>query len=372
MEIIERYINELIENSTPEKPAWNMEKILSGDKPFWNYIDGCMILAVLGLYNFTGLQKYLNFADNFIDYYINPDGTIKTYSIEEYNLDNINEGKVLFDLYKYTGKEKYRQAIDLIYSQIEAHPRTKEGNFWHKKNYPDQVWLDGLYMAQPFYLKYEKEYNNRCNYHDIFNQFYNVEKYLKDPETGLYYHAYDESRNMFWCNKQTGCSGHFWLRAMGWFAMALVDILEILEDENESEDFLRIKNIYKNLIDSLLNYQDKSGMWFQVADLPERKGNYLETSGSAIIACSILKAVKREILGTEYREYGLKAFKGICERYLYEKDGRLNLGGICLVAGLGGRDGRDGSFEYYMSEPVVENEAKGVAPFLLAYIYTKI
>jgi unsaturated rhamnogalacturonyl hydrolase len=372
MELIERYINELIEQSTPQKPAWNMEKILSGDNPSWNYVDGCMIIAILEFYNFTDDKKYLDFADAFIDYYVSDDGTIKTYSLKDYNIDNINEGKVLFDLYKFTGKEKYRKAIDLIYKQLKTHPRTKDGNFWHKKNYPHQVWLDGLYMAQPFYLRYEKEYNSCRNYNDIFNQFYNVEKLLKDQKTGLYYHAYDESRSLFWCNKKTGCSGHFWLRALGWFTMALIDSLEILEDMRESEDYIHIKSIYTGLVDSLLKYQDKSGMWFQVVNLPERDGNYLETSGSSIIAYSILKAVKKGILDSKYWEYGIKAFNGICEKYLYEKNGKLNLGGICLIAGLGGDNDRDGSFEYYMSEPVVENEAKGVAPFLLAYIYSKL
>ncbi len=367
MEILDRYISQLLEKSTPQAPIWNIEKIRSGKPSKWNYIDGCMIKAILELYHITKEQKYLDFADNFIDYFVREDGSIASYSVEDYNIDNVNAGKTLFDLYKLTKKEKYRKAIDTIYSQVKNQPRTKMSNFWHKKIYPNQVWLDGLYMGQPFYMQYEVEYNNCQNCMDSYNQFINVYNVLRDKKTGLYYHGYDESREMYWADKETGLSKNFWLRALGWFAMALIDTIDVMPDNMENEKN-KLSEIYKELIDSMIKFQDKSGMWYQVVDKGNEPKNYLETSGSAIFAYAIMKSVRMGILDENYFQYGEKAFNGICEKYLSEKDGELQLGGICLVAGLGGDDRRDGSFEYYMSEPVVENEAKGIAPLILAYI----
>lgn len=366
MDMLKNYIEELIDKSTPERPIWNIEKILEGKPPTWNYIDGCMIKALLEMYAITKEEKYLNFADEFITYHVREDGSIKDYDIHELNIDNVNAGKVLFELYDITGKERYRKAIDTVYEQIKIQPRTKEGNFWHKKIYPNQVWLDGLYMGQPFYMEYETRFNNKEHYEDIFNQFCNVEKLMRDPKTGLYYHGYDSSREAKWCNKETGLSKNFWLRALGWFVMALIDTIDKM-DKSYTEMYNKLMQMFKDLIESLLKFQDESGMWYQVVDKGNREGNYLETSGSAIMAYAILKGVRMGFLPESYAAYGEKAFKGICDKYLYEKDGEMNLGGICLVAGLGRPDSRDGSYEYYISEPVVENEAKGVAPLLLAY-----
>ena len=367
--VIEQYIDELIERSTLDVPVWNIEKAKNGLKAGWNYIDGCMILALLETYNTTGEKKYLDFADTFIDHRVQEDGTIAGYSVEEYNIDNVNAGKTLFQLYDITGKEKYRKAIDLIYSQIKGQPRTEEGNFWHKKIYPNQVWLDGLYMGQPFYMEYETRFNDRKHYADIFSQFANVVKYMRDEETGLYYHGYDASKSIFWCYKETGLSNNFWLRAIGWYSMALLDTLSKTEPEGFEAEYENLKKVFKELIDSLLKYQDESGMWYQLPALLGKEPNYLETSGSAILAFSILRGVRLGFLPESYRAYGVKAFDGIRNKYMKTEDGRLHLGGICLVAGLGpaNNERRDGSFAYYMSEPVVEDDAKGVGPFLLAY-----
>lgn len=368
MQIIENYIDELLEKSTLDVPAWNIEKALQGKASGWNYIDGCMILAILETYRITNNEKYLKFADAYIDHRVNEDGTIKGYDVNELNIDNVNAGKTLFELYEITGKEKYRKAIDLIYSQLQIQPRTKEGNFWHKKIYPNQVWLDGMYMGQPFYMEYETKFNNKEHYNDIFNQFFLVIKNMRDEKTGLYYHAYDSSREMFWCDKTTGLSRHFWLRALGWYSMALLDTLNKCEpDESCQESYDKLKQAFVELIDSLIKYQDESGMWYQVVDMGGVGKNYLETSGSSILAFSILKGVRLGFLPKEYRAYGEKAFEGICNKYLVTEAGNMSLGGICLVAGLGGPDKRDGSFDYYMSEPVVKDDAKGVGPFLLAY-----
>lgn len=371
MPVFERYIDGLIEKSTVEVPVWNIEKAKAGGKGAgWNYIDGCMILAMLEIYRATGEQKYYDFADAFIDFRVNEDGTIKGYKPEDYNIDNVNAGKTLFALYEMNGKEKYRKAIDLIYGQVQNQPRTPEGNFWHKKIYPNQVWLDGLYMGQPFYMEYETKFNNRKNYSDIFAQFANVVKYMRDEETGLYYHGYDASREIFWCDKETGLSGNFWLRAIGWYSMALLDTLAKCEPGEEYQaEYENLKKVFVQLVDDMLKFQDESGMWYQLPALGGREPNYLETSGSAIMSYCLLKGVRLGFLAESYREPALKAFNGICDRYLKETDGELNLGGICLVAGLGPANDtrRDGTFEYYMSEPIVENDAKGVGPLLLAY-----
>lgn len=371
MEILDRYINELLEKSTPQAPIWNIEKIRSGKPSTWNYIDGCMIKAVLELYNITKEDKYLRFADDFIDYFVNEDGSIKSYDPKEYNIDNVNAGKTLFELYDLTGKEKYRRAIETIYSQVKTQPRTAAGNFWHKAIYPNQVWLDGMYMGQPFYMQYEVKYNNCENCMDSFNQFMNVYKIMRDPKTGLYYHGYDSSKSIFWADPETGLSKNFWLRALGWYAMALIDTIDIMPD-SMTEQKNTLAGIYKDLIDSMLKFQDKSGMWYQVVNLGDRPENYLEASGSAIFAYAIMKSTRIGILDESYYQYGKKAFDGICEKYISEKDGALQMDGICLVAGLGPADNtrRDGTFEYYMSEPVVQNDAKGVAPLVLAYIET--
>ena len=365
MDKIERYIEWLLANSTPDKPIWNIEKIRQGKKSGWNYIDGCMIKAVMEMYTITKDRKYFDFADGFVDAKVFDDGSIDGYDVSELNLDNINAGKTLFELYDITKKEKYLKAIKLIYSQIELMPRTKSGNFWHKNIYPNQVWLDGLYMCQPFYMEYERRFNDSKNVSDIFNQFKNVIKNMRDEKTGLYYHAFDESREMFWCDKTTGLSKNFWLRAIGWYSMALIDTYEKCRDMEEAS-FL--KDAYVDLMKSLVKFQSDEGMWYQVVDKGAYKENYLETSGSAILAYSILKGVRMGILDEGFTEVGKKAFYGICKKYLStDEDGNLHLSGICLVAGLGGKDMRDGSFEYYMSEPVVSDDAKGVGPFLLAY-----
>ncbi len=369
MDIIVKYIDELLEKSTPEAPMLNIEKIKQGLKSKWNYIDGCMIKAVLQMYAISKDEKYLKFADDFIDYRVFEDGTIDGYNVGEKNIDNVNAGKTLFELYDLTGKEKYRKAIDLVYSQIEIMPRCKSGNFWHKDIYPNQVWLDGMYMGQPFYLEYETRFNNRKNYDDIFSQFKFVIENMRNPLNGLYFHAMDTSREAFWCDKVTGLSQLSWLRAIGWYSMALLDSLEIVDNSDHKFDaeVKMLQDAFVDLINSMIKYQDESGMWYQIVNYGGMDKNYLETSGSSIMAYALFKGVRLGILPESYVEYAKKAIDGICDKYLKTKEGEMSLGGICLVAGLGGKDRRPGTYDYYMSEPIVEDDAKGVGPFLLAY-----
>ena len=366
--LLTEYVQYLMDNSDAERPMWNIEKVRSGKENKWNYIDGCMITALLRLHELTGEKKYLDFADSFVSYYVNEDGTIKTYDVFEYNLDNVRPACNLFALYDLTEKEKYRKAMDTVRSQLETMPRTKEGNFWHKKIYPNQVWLDGLYMAQPFYMEYEKRYCKRNGCLDSFKQFENVKRLMRDEETGLYYHGYDESREMYWADKTTGCSPNFWLRATGWYMAALVDTAEAMGEETYYE-YRTLQNTLKELADSILKYMDSdSKMFYQVINKGKEEGNYLETSGSALVAYALLKGVRLKFLPERFAKVAEDIFYGITDKYLSKnEEGLPRLGGICLVAGLGGAQHRDGSLEYYFGEPVVENDAKGTAPLLMAY-----
>ena len=370
-EKIESYIERLLEGSTPDKPLWNIEKIHLGKPPAWNYIDGCMITALLSAAEITGEKKYSDFAENFIDYYIGADGSIRGYSIEKFNLDDINEGRVLFDLYRTSGKEKYKSAVMLLREQLEKQPRTVTGSFWHKKIYPHQVWLDGIYMAQVFYVRFQKEFGNG-SIEDTMNQIRNVRKYMFDEDKKLLYHGLDCSKSIFWADRETGLSANFWLRAIGWFTVALADIIGYLENGEERDE---IGGIFRGVIDGIAQYADpETGMYWQVVDQGGREGNYLETSGSSMIAYAMMKGARLGVLDGKYSALGRKTFDGICEKYLtFNENGEINLGGICLVAGLGPETDRrrDGSYEYYISEPVVENDAKGVAPFVMCYTEVK-
>lgn len=367
--VIDRYIDRLMADTTPDKPIWNIENIKSGKKPGWNYIDGCMMTSLYSIYQQKKDRAYLDFIDGFVDYYVFADGSIRGYELETYNVDNINEGRILFDLYRETGKEKYRKAADLLYKQLLAQPRTGTGNFWHKKIYPNQVWLDGLYMAQVFYTRYETEFNDCKNYADIVKQFKSVYDNMYDKKKKLYYHGWDWSKKAFWADKETGLSKSFWLRSVGWYTVGLVDVIGYFAKNDELK--AELVAIFRDTIEGLEQYIDKDKhMFYQVVDQGGREGNYLETSGSAMIAYAMMKGARLGIIDSRFADVGEEVFNGICNQYLTETDGKLNLGGICLMAGLGPENNRrrDGTFEYYISEPVVENDAKGTGPFVMAYI----
>ena len=367
MNIIERYVERMMAESTPERPLWNIEKIKEGKVNGWNYIDGCMMIALLNLHRITGEERYYTFAEHFLDHYVFEDGSLRGFKEADYNLDNICEGRVLFDVYRLSGKEKYRKAIDTLYGQILRQPRTHEGNFWHKAIYPNQVWLDGLYMAQVFYARYTMEMESGAHIDDIRAQFQTVRARMYDAETGLYRHGYDASKTAFWADPETGCSKNPWLRSLGWFSAALIDVTAEIDDASFRADMTAIA---QELAKNLLPYIDSdANMLWQVPNQPGREGNYPETSGSAMVAYFYLKGARLGMLDASYAEVGARIFHAICKRYLSETDGKLNLGGICLVAGLGPENNRrrDGSYEYYISEPIVENDAKGLAPFLMCY-----
>ena len=368
MNIIERYVERMMAESAPDRPLWNIEKINAGKENGWNYIDGCMMIALLNMHRITGEARYYEFAERFLDHYVFEDGSLRGFSEEEYNLDSICEGRVLFDVYQLSGKEKYRKAIDTLYGQILRQPRTHEGNFWHKQIYPNQVWLDGLYMAQVFYTRYTTQMEDCRGYEDIRNQFRVVREKMYDPEMRLYRHGYDASGKAFWAD-ESGRSRYPWLRSLGWFSAALIDVTAEIAPGHDDfrNDMIAIAREHaQNLLDYI---DEETNMLYQVPNQIGREGNYPETSGSAMIAYFYLKGARLGMLDAKYAEVGAKIFLSICRRYLSETDGKLNLGGICLVAGLGPENNRrrDGSYEYYISEPIVQNDAKGLAPFLMCY-----
>ena len=341
LELVQQFVDQLMEDSTAKTPIWNLRK--SG----WDYVDGVVMLGFLSLYSTTKDPKYLNFSEYFEDYRVSDDGEILGYKKSDYNLDNINSAKALITIYELT--------------------KIKEGNFWHKKIYTSQVWLDGIYMALPFYMEYEVLYLKSKNINDIYNQFFNVQKIMKDDKTGLYYHGYDSSKEQSWADKETGLSQNFWLRSIGWLSMAIIDTLEKASDK-DSENWNKLKTMFVELCESMLKFQDESGMWWQVPNFPNKGENYLETSGSAMFSYSYLKGVRLGYLEDEkFKEAGKKAFNGICDKYLQIENGKISLGGTCSVAGLGGSQNRDGSFEYYLSEAIAINDAKGIGSLILAY-----
>ena len=370
-ENIEKYIDKLM-TSAPDMPLWNIESIKQGKKPAWNYIDGCMTTSLLEMYKTTGDKKYLDFVISFVSYYVHEDGSILGYEPTKYSTDDVCESRILFDLYHITGKEKYLKAIDLTFSQVKNHPRTKEGNFIHKAIYHDQIWLDGLFMMQPFYTRYQSEFGKK-DYSDIVKQFSNVRALMYDEKAGLYYHGYDSSRTLFWADKNTGLSKNFWLRSIGWFLVGLADVYSYIE-EDYVEDRIVIKDIFAQAVEGIMRYQDeKTKMFYQVPNFPGRDGNYIETSGSVMVSYALLKGARLGMLSSDYAQKGAEIFNGIVENKMSAENGDLNLKDICLVAGLGPENNtrRDGSYEYYISEPIVENDAKGVGSFIMAYTEMK-
>lgn len=366
MKEIKDYIDGLIDGSSPQNPQWNVESVRSKKAPYWNYIDGCMMTSLYSLYISSGEKKYFDFVKNYIDYFLDDEGNIKTYDKEKYNLDDINEGRVLFDLYGATGDEKYKKAIFNLYAQLKDQPRTKTGNFWHKKIYPDQIWLDGVYMAQPFYCRYLTAFS-KADYSDVVSQVKNVRRLMFDKNKGLYYHGIDCSKKAFWADKK-GLSSSFWLRSEGWFLVALADLSEYLHEKTAKKE---IDKIFIEAVRGIVGYVDKkTHMLYQVVDKGEKEGNYVETSGSLMVSYALMKGARLNVLPKDYGDLGKKIFKGVVKKQLTLSDeGEITLKGICLVAGLGPENNRrrDGSYEYYVSEPIVDNDAKGVAPLVMCY-----
>jgi unsaturated rhamnogalacturonyl hydrolase len=336
----------------------------------WHYIEAIILKSYLDSWEISGNEQDYRFVKDFIDgLYV--DGIIPQINLSYFSIDQIRMASVLCTLYRREGGVKYKKTMDDLYHQLkEKYPRTVSGNFWHKENYPDQVWLDGLYMGQPFYAEYIRDFEPVKDYSDMMRQFQNARKNIYDEKRKLYLHAVDESRKMFWCDPSTGLSPNVWSRAVGWLVMALIDVLDLLEKENVKREVL--SGLLKEAVDGMIPHQHGSGLWYQVADKEDTPDNYLETSGTAMMAYAVLKAVRLGYLSPDYKSFAVKAFEGIIKTYLTEKNGEMILGGICKSAGLGMHPElgvlRDGSFEYYAKgELIAENNGHGVAPFLMAY-----
>lgn len=332
----------------------------------WQYDAGLCLKGFEAVYKESGDKKYYDYIKAGMDYFVTDEGTIRTYDPQVRNIDHINNGKNLFYLYHETGEEKYKKAIELLASQFEIQPRTPSGTFWHKQIYPNQVWLDGLFMGEPFGAQYAKEFNHSEKFDDVVMQFVNAERLTYEPRCGLYAHACDESKEIFWADKHTGRSLNVWGRSVGWFCMALLDALDFIPENHSGRQTLI--DLFNKAIGNVVKYQDNDGVWYQVLD-NRRSDNYQESTCTCMFAYSLEKAIRLGYIDREeYMPYLKKAVDGILNVFIKETDdGKLYITQGCAVAGLGAADNprRDGTLDYYFSEPIRDNDFKGVGPFLI-------
>ena len=333
--------------------------------PKWDYVHGLVLHGFEELYKKNPDPRYASYVQGYLDALVENDGTIKTYELEKYNIDMIVAGRLLFNAYEKTKEEKYLKAMQLLRKQLTEHPRTQSGGFWHKKIYPNQMWLDGLYMGEPFYAEYTVTFENGKNLDDVAKQFEQIQLHATDPKTGLLYHGWDESKQMPWADKETGNSPNYWSRALGWYVMALVDALDYFPKDHPKQK--ELVGYLNNVSESLAKYQDKSGLWYQVTDKMGKEGNYLEASGSSMFAYAFAKGVNKGYLPSKFKKLANKAFDGLTTQLMkVDADGSITLTQACQVAGLGGTPYRDGSYEYYVNEKKKDNDPKATGPFILA------
>jgi unsaturated rhamnogalacturonyl hydrolase len=334
----------------------------------WNYEMGVLLTGIEQVWHKTGDAKYYNYIQKLIDAFVQEDGTVKTYVLEDYNLDMLPPARACLTLYKVSGKEKYKKAAQTFRSQLVTQPRIKDGGFWHKKRYPSQMWLDGLYMAEPFFAEYSLVFNELQNFDEVANQLILMEKNAVDASTGLLFHAYNEDRQMAWADKKTGHSPHFWGRAMGWYAIALVDVLDYFPTNHPKRK--EIEAILQRLAAAAVKVQDpKTGVWYQILDKGSEAGNYLEASASSMFCYALLKGVRQGILDKKYLIPAKKAYNGLLKEFIStDEKSNIHLNHVCSVAGLGGTPYRDGSFKYYVNEPQRTDDIKGAAPFMMASV----
>ena len=338
----------------------------SGYPARWTYDHGLVLKGIERVWDNTHDKQYLDFIQRSMDHFVNDDGSIRTYSLTDYNIDNINPGRNLLFLYRVTHQEKYQKAAALLREQLKTHPRTSDGGFWHKKIYPSQMWLDGLYMGEPFYAEYAATFKEDAAFDDIAKQFILMEQHARDAKTGLLYHGWDESKKQRWSNPETGRSPNFWGRAMGWYAMALVDTLDYFPRNHARRG--ELVAILNRVAEAVAKYQEpRSGLWYQILDKGDEKGNYFESSAACMFVYALAKGVRNGYLPAKYRQVAENGYRGILKEFVKtDANGQLNLEGTVAVAGLGGNPYRDGSYEYYLSEKVVTDDPKGVGALLLA------
>jgi len=334
----------------------------------WDYEQGVVLKGIDLLWNQTHDKKYIDYMKKIMDNFVQPDGSIRTYDSSDYNSDDITPGRILLSLYKYTNDRKYKIAAYHLRTQLTNQPRTNEGGFWHKLRYPYQMWLDGLYMYGPFYAEFASTFNQAQSFDDIANQFIWINNHARDKKTGLLYHGWDESKTQKWANPQTGCSPQFWGRSIGWYAMALVDVLDYFPQDHPKRN--ELVSIFKQLASALQNYQDKSsGLWYQIVDKADAKGNYAEASASCMFTYALAKGARVGYLDASFSKVAEKGFDGIVKNFIDKgEDGCIHLTHTVSVGGLGGKPYRDGSYEYYLSEPLRVDDLKGMGPFIAASV----
>lgn len=336
----------------------------------WNYTTGLELLSFLDVAERYDLDYAADYVREWADTMASEKGDVRGYSREAYNLDHICPARIYFRLYEDSRDQKWRRVLRKIREQLDSQPRTEDGIFWHKQIYPHQVWLDGLYMAQPFYAQYTDEFAEKSEedslFSDIASQFRNAAGHTYDPATGLFRHAWDESRSMFWADSLSGQSAHAWGRACGWYAMALMETLDYFPEKHPDRQAL--VDQFRGLMEAVRRYADPAtGMWYQVLDSPGREGNYLEATASSMFTYAALKGVRMGYLPDEWREYSRELYGKLVDTFVRtDADGTISLTSCCSVAGLGGKQMRSGTYEYYLSEPVTDNDCKGVGPFIWA------
>jgi rhamnogalacturonyl hydrolase YesR len=336
----------------------------------WTYTTGLLMQAMDDLSTAVGDPRFADFAKRTMDSYLAEDGTIYTYEPEEFNIDHINSGKMLQRLDARDGDPKYRRALDSLAAQLADHPRTSEGAFWHKQRYPHQLWLDGVYMGMPFLAGVGMMEGDEEKVEDAVREFSIARSHLRDPQTGLYYHAWDEAKQQNWADPETGRSHYVWARGLGWYAMALVDILDVIPPE-DTELRAPLLAIIPELAESLVQTQDATGVWFQIMDMPDEPGNYREASASAMFTYFLAKAINMGYLPESYKPVAEMAYAGLVTEFVsVSADGSFHLTNNCEVGGLG--YGRDGSYRYYMSERVVKDDPKGLGPAIMAGLQVSV
>lgn len=334
-------------------------------EPKWDYVHGLVLNSFEALYKKTKNRNYYTYIKNYADATIDQNAVVASYKLDTYNIDMVTSGSLLFELYATTKDPRYLAVLQQLRKQIEEQPRTASGGFWHKKIYPNQMWLDGLYMGSPFYARYTSVFEGGKQLDDIAKQFELIQQHATDPNTGLLYHAWDESKQMPWANKETGTSPNFWSRSMGWYAMALVDVLDYFPKDHPKQKVL--VGYLNQLAVALVKYQDESGLWYQVTDKGDKAGNYLESSGSSMFAYAMAKGANKGYLPSKYKAIANKAFDGLTTKLIQvAADGTLTITQACAVAGLGGTPYRDGSYAYYINERKKDNDPKATGPFILA------
>lgn len=331
----------------------------------WDHEYGVILKGMEDVWKLTKDDKYFNYIKDSIDPNISEDGEIKGYDLESYELDNINTGRVLFSLYDETGDPKYKKAAYVLRSQLDTHPRTSFGNFLHKKQFENIIFIDSIYMGITFYAQFGKVFNDTEALEDGVNQIINAAEFNQNKETGLLVQGYNETRSEFWADPQTGLSKSYWGRGLGWYSVGLIEVLEYLPEHHPKKD--RVIEIFRNLMQGVIHVQDSSGVWWQVVDKGEEKGNYLEASASAMFTYSLAKGIRLGYLDLDYKENARKAYNGLIEQFIEEdSDGEIHLIGTCKSGGLGVKDYRDGSFESYVREEIGIDDHKGIGTFLMA------